>query len=455
MICDLCGLQTHYPERINALHDIKLTVCFPCYQKQEVWSCGNCRRTLNKEFIRYPVIDMVHDLSRVVCERCEPICNSWIGRERHRIYSGVYKRIPWNIELPPHHFPHCSELDKSKLAFTPSDKHGRADRQTQIKPGKYLRKYTSYPDHIIEELQADWKATFCRVLAITNDEREMMLVYKGGPNSCMSAGHGFDENNWPTAVYCAGDLSIAYFGSIDNAIARTIVWPDKQIYSRKIYGDRSTLISLLDDKGYSGMPHRDPIWQGAKLLRREYGNKFLMPYLDIGPGVIDCGDHFRIGNDDDIDYSCFGLDGSIPNGSCECCGNSYLDIVRRCNDDQNLWCDKCIESGGEGNECANCYERVSDDDSMYYDGEYYCSDCHDELTVYCERCEEYRSRDDSQRVGDYIWCDDCVSYHSWNCEGCAEHFPIEENHTEYEGELYCNDCAPDYIPDDDDDEGEE
>ena len=70
----------------------------------------------------------------------------WFEREKARFDAGEYQPVPWpeNLTQYPGHFLHLSETTPGNVAFTQSSAHGERDRQTTIKPGKYLTKY--FPD---------------------------------------------------------------------------------------------------------------------------------------------------------------------------------------------------------------------------------------------------------------------------------------------------------------------
>jgi hypothetical protein len=52
-----------------------------------------------------------------------------------------YKMEPHDIHLYALHHVHVSEVDPSKVAFTPDERSLIADRQVSMRPGKYLTKY--------------------------------------------------------------------------------------------------------------------------------------------------------------------------------------------------------------------------------------------------------------------------------------------------------------------------
>ena len=89
--------------------------------------------------------------------------------------------------------------------------------------------------------------------------------------------------------------------------------------------------------------------------------------------------------------------------------------------------------------CANCGDRIDEDDSYYVDGEYYCEDC----VTYCDECEEYHRRCDVRYVEstDRYVCDSCLDNNYTYCDECMEYYPDDQmRYVESTGRDVCDNC---------------
>lgn len=240
--------------------------------------------------------------------------DQWKGRELSRYADNTYKMLPWadavwwknHVHIHGDHFPHVSVKNSVGLmAYTESDDKGSADIQTPIKPGKYLERFFSniLDPYMIRDLSTQFSNVFednCLILSDPNSEQEFEDLYTTGPGSCMShPKEKYLSCIHPVRVYAAGDLALAYMKRDGRIVARTLVWPEKRLYSR-VYGDRGRIEPLLSKEGYKPGP---PI--GARLKRvLTYENKatgtgnqaFVIPHIDDVATVIDKGDHLIVGN---------------------------------------------------------------------------------------------------------------------------------------------------------------
>lgn len=320
---------------------------------------------------------------------------SWQERECARFVSGEYKRLPWeglawfdNKAETALHFAHVSTEDGAKVAYTEDAVKGQADRQTRIKPGKYLAKFFAdvLSTEEIARLSAEYsKAYEDNELKFAHDADQWEHVYTNGPSSCMSKSLSYYNSSvHPVRVYAAGDLALAYLEREGEITARAIVWPEKKIHSR-IYGDNVRLRGMLEDAGFS-----EGDLDGAKLLRIEEGNGFVMPYVDGADGAKDDGDYLILGR------------GRICTGNS--CGLSE-----------------------EGYSCSCCASFVSEDDCRSNDnGEMFCDSCYSDNYSYCEYYEEdypaegFREviigRTSSGRVRTQYWSEDAQDNHAFVCD---------------------------------------
>lgn len=68
--------------------------------------------------------------------------------------------------------------------------------------------------------------------------------------------------------------------------------------------------------------------------------------------------------------------------------------------------------------CSHCGGTFSEDEMTYFDGEMYCEECLDELTVICECCGNRIFADDSAD-SDIVLCRYCYDEHYTTCEACG------------------------------------
>lgn len=245
---------------------------------------------------------------------------------------------------------HISVNDPSMVAFTASEEHGQLDRQTRMKPGKYLKKFYG---HVLSDQEiADWAAAFNadakpKAIYWAETANAMEAVYVNGPRSCMAHAAGYYNSSiHPVRVYAAGDLVLAYITRNNLPVerggeptARVLCWPEKRVYGR-LYGDGVRLRPLLEDLGYV----EDDL-DGARLLRiEEDDGRLVCPYIDGAQSVSDYGTHLLIGGDE-IDAS--STDGLIGDESyrCEHCGDGVdPDETHYIEDRYENWCRHCYEN---------------------------------------------------------------------------------------------------------------
>jgi hypothetical protein len=356
---------------------------------------------------------------------------TWIDREQSRFYSGAYKPVPWQYDLisdaTRYHFAHVSLDVPGMIAYTPDDEKGLADRQTRVKPGRYLQQFFSHltPDRIADYASRVKAYTSPLQLATTPDDIARVYCAKGGPTSCMDGRH-FDHDNSPTRVYGHSDLAIAYIGDIsgddvseDRIAARAIVWPAKMRYGR-VYGDCDTLQHVLESAGYS---YGSMCGARVRAIEARYDG-YVMPYVD-GIGSADlssCGQWFVLG---DGDYDTQNTNGTTgPTNSCNHCGE-------RCDRDES-YCSSCED---DRHWCEGCEEDYFDSDAGVYSstrGEWRCNDCWESRD--CEACSDtLHEYDYSRRDWPHAYlCSDCE--HKTQCEDCGEYVDNVDS------DSYCSDC---------------
>ncbi len=306
---------------------------------------------------------------------------TWKAREIARFADGTYTPLPWADEpwfKDKHdyfrHFAHVGTKSRINIAYTMTSEHGALDRQTSIKPGKYLERYfgayicdlpyvtvgkSINGDPIKVSVLQFWADKYAELygdnvtLHFASDAEGFEYVYTSGPSSCMSHdASDFEESDGdhPVTVYAAGDLAVAYLvttsGDDDEnpeegrITARALCWPDKKLYSR-VYGDTYKLERELRKLGY--VQNADWNLNGAR-LRRQYisrgDGKVLMPYIDAGCRI---GDHptdqkFLI-MDTRGKYSANSTGGSAYVGGHAICAECDAEMTSTAN--EGYVCDEC------------------------------------------------------------------------------------------------------------------
>lgn len=228
---------------------------------------------------------------------------NWRERETLRFLRGKYKPVPWAKEAwfteitdaDPRgegdarrdHFVHVSERDPWMLAYTPRASDGEQDRRVPIKPGRYLQKF--FADRLspeqVKHFASQVRGSGLRIEYTDKADMIRKVYQTPGVTACMSHGSSHyscasrNGNLHPTAAYCGGDLKLAYaLDPATNAIvARTLVWPERKLFSR-CYGDFEAMTKALAAEGFTY-----GLLDGARLAPiplRELPGYFTAPYVD-------------------------------------------------------------------------------------------------------------------------------------------------------------------------------
>jgi hypothetical protein len=378
---------------------------------------------------------------------------TWRGRERGRFNDGTYAHVPWQSQdEQPDHYAHVSIVDPGYVAYTKDDEHGISDRQTRVRPGRYLEQFYS---HVDLETRQQWIASCSAdalALKIATTADEIRKVYENGPNSCMG-GHrdGCDTpkfSSWthhPAEVYAGPDLAVAYIGTLDRVSARAVVWPEEKTYSRT-YGSTRVLEQVLERAGYS----RGDL-TGASIRKITHSNgQYLMPYIDGIHGA-------------SVDGRFIVLDGDGPIATQETCGYAS-DARSRCEDcgemydpdDDDATADYCASCMEDRSTCESCGDCVRNDDTTYLEGTHVsiCDDCYRQQSRDCaiDGCgnsfhpDQFSRRERDRRAdrGTSDCCEDCGTSYQYCCE-----------HDEYfsdDGTDTCSGCDENAREDEDEDE---
>jgi hypothetical protein len=386
--------------------------------------------------------------------------DNWRSRERQRFLDNVYQPLPWipsndlpwfssfHTEETIWHYAHLSTKSPGMIAYTASEEHGHLDRQTRVKPGRYLKEFFSEQ---LSPAQIAAYAVMCDVdslsLKFARTKEDITRVYTcptTGWSSCMqwkkdpeySWQRFYDQGHrpHPCVVYADSDLAVAYLGNLDAIIARAVVWPDEKVY-KQLYGDTDRLRAALTKVGYS----RGDL-DGARIRRVSVDGAVMMPYIDgishardvgdgwllLGSGAIDCqittGVLEQVDDDDD----------EIEEFQCQRC-ESMIHI----HDGDGDYCQSCLDEQITCEYCDTCdWEERTDTDDHHS----LCNQCYDR---HVSTCSQMKTNHHGSVLCGHTWIEEFLRYKT-QCERnllnithlclkCAEglqqcqHCPTDEN----------------------------
>lgn len=315
----------------------------------------------------------------------------------------------------------------------------REDNSTHARLGRFLNKtcedagITTLRESEIDEICAQITIHGCRIELLSDaEEIERMYLFSDdcGFGACMSHERGeyafsCEHDLHPVHAYAdSPNLRIAALYRGNRLIARTVVWPDKQIYG-KIYGDHYRMRAVLVNEGYRLYSDSES-FEGGKLayiVLEEDDNgeptKVLCPYLDIAEFVryengslVICGPDETGWPDNDADPPVFqakGTDGAARRtASCSNCNEHHY------------------PPGGQYMDCAHVMRNV--------DGQYYCSYCYEQKYFECRIChDEIEVTDSARRANSSIG-------HYWEYDNDSR-----LRHYQHAANQVCNNCVVDHV----------
>lgn len=420
----------------------------------------------------------------------------WFGdlRQRFTLHEAVYDMVCRHLYRPDDwqqlllEWPHKSESDSKRLAYTRDERAGEADRQVVTTIGKYLTRHFSHaPDNLIRDVVA--KHTYAGAVKLVTNLDEMISAVINGPASCMTkeldikCDDGIRRH--PYAVY---DPSLGWGMAVRQdsdcmVLGRCLVWhgdydgdADFKCYVRSYKRERAyashsgsdeaieTYLKSLGYKRESSWPDGTPLME----YKLAHGDGWLMPYIDGSYQNVDAGD-FVIHSNGDLDAT--NTDGTVANGNCTCeeCGARFND------DDEGGYvgvyedhhvCQNCLDNdytyaySRRGNEYYIPNDRVVEVGGECYDSDYLSDNGivelangdyeHHDNAVYIERDDAYYHCDDNdicfaQDTDRYELKSDC-----WQCAESNNWYTGDEECVEIDGETYHPDHAPEVEAEEDD-----
>jgi hypothetical protein len=359
----------------------------------ESWRERETQRFLNSEYLYPAWLENIGNFEReFLAELNAPAIWRWHGIQATSVYS-VMTRL---------HFVHLAKGDPAKIAYTESAEKGMCDRQTVTTVGRYLTK------HFSEYLSATDIASLAAMhaekhgdvtiplrFAKTPDDFEAVYSMDSTFSSCMQyEASNFRSKVHPCRVYGAGDLELAYLtmpGDPDRLNSRALIWrKENETRVGRVYGDGARLRAALAQAGIVTKSDNSCYnkLDGARLLRIEHFDTFVLPYIDDSSNATDCGDFLRIDSSGEIE-------GGRTDGLAE-------------------------ESSRYT--CEHCGDQMEEDDSYYIDdrNESWCRHCADNNAFHCEYTETWQSGESVEvivRPGrEQTWSLDAAQSHAFQCE---------------------------------------
>ena len=404
-------------------------------------------------------------------------------QERFALHPAVVKAlnsglVPDDWKLLTLEWPHVSETDELRLAYTRDERGGLENRQVITAVGKYLRRhFPSAPDHAIRDLVAlygggDSQFKFVRTM------EEILHHAENGPTSCMcgkefhvrcadgTARHPYEvyapQYGWHMAMRTVGNRTDGRALCIDNYFVRSY---KRDIHNSGGYSHADEkLEAWLHEQGYE---KRHAYKEGTKLalyFLDRYGDEILAPYIDGDRRCVDANsvdDYMVIDRNGDFECSnTCGTASSEGRPSCDGCGD-------RCHEDDMTWIG---QHGDEGQVCQHCLENnytyvygrrcdqyyIRDSYAIEVNGEYYDEDYLSDNNIVQLDNGDYVHLDDAVCIDGYGWyhCDDddicyaedkgehALKEDCWQCASSDKWYTEDTACVEVDGETYHPDHAP-------------
>jgi hypothetical protein len=364
-------------------------------------------------------------------------------------------------------WPHRSTTEAGQIAYTRSEEHGVADRQTRTTQGKYLRAaFPTLKDNVIRDLVYAEDAKVASGFRFITESKEIVHAVQKGPYSCMQWDSVAPED-WQRHPYAVYDPALGWSMAIKEdsgeITARALVYErehDEQRCWVRAYGANGADYELSAWLGQQGVESYSSWPSGAKLRRISHHGDIMFPYIDGNRDRVDVhGDTLVL--KDNGEHLCNSSDGTAeyeePGEPCDHCEDDTPE------EDQNeagsrgqmMICDHCRDNyftfvtGARGHEYY-----VHEDDAVSIDGEQYdvnnlpkeVVETRDGSTQFEEDCCEIDGnwwRTDDPRV---CWSEPeqqhLLCANAWQCAATNYWYSEDTEHVEIDGDMYHPDDAP-------------
>ena len=379
-------------------------------------------------------------------------------------------------------WPHVSDTDRERIAYTRDERSGEADRQTITTVGKYLSRHFDLPDHIIRDAVASYIGNVDRY-EILRTVSAMVDAVNSGPHSCMkwscrdniSCTDGYvrhpyaaydPQYGWHMAVRISPEGEIVGRALLNDDTDDTLYWVRSFGYrpGHSYSHTDEKLEAWLKERGYVkyGQWHDDAQLACYKVNRCD----FLGPYVDgdlhtarietshaDGPKMfLDSGGDYELRRQDgyaeetsrhtcpqcgdrcDVDdMSSIGYHGE-DSACSSCIENDYTYVTGRAGDSYYVSNDAAVEVDGDWYDChyleRNDIVRLANEEYARRDNAVLCVDDDewyrddDSDMVYCEYDDNYHHIDNCVETQDKGWVheDD-----AWQCEGSSNYYSDSED----------------------------
>jgi hypothetical protein len=325
-------------------------------------------------------------------------------------------------------WPHVSDGDALKIAYTENDRKGEADRQTVTTVGRYIKRHApTMPDHLIRDLVATVTPD---TFKMTSDMEEILQAVINGPQSCMDGRNFNNKSDHPYNVYrpALGWSMMIRTDAHGNIMGRCMCHSghgtDAGPHFVRSYGRDTPDGYSSTDQGIEatlkklGFTKCDGWAQGTHLAKidGDESDQYLMPYLDGDTqSVSDCGDHFEISHYGDFST---GTSGYITTEDRVCCEHCH----EYAPEDEMTWtgyhedtrvCDSCISDTFVHATGRNTYEYyVHVDHATEVDGDWYVTQYLSDNNIVELSNGDYCHLDNAVELssGDYVHVDDLDDY---------------------------------------------
>lgn len=373
-------------------------------------------------------------------------------------------------------WPHKSESDPLRLAYTQDTRKGIAGRTTVTSVGKYLTKvFPGLTDHAVRELAYRFNADGC---AIHRTMDKILEAIQKGPVSCMQwsedrlsskGGHPYQayapELGWGIATR-----------TVDGRIDGRALVNDKAMGFVRSYGRSDGGYSQTDEEleayltglGYADMCQ----WpEGTRIARVD--NRYdepMFPYIDGNNQRVTKSSDGSYRICDEGQYECDRTDGrhssvntrecddcndSFPEDDgdgayvgrhqdrwvCHCCLDSYSHVTGRGGDEYYIHDDNAVRVGNNSYDSA----YLSENDIVELDnGDY----AHMDAAFCCPVGDTWHLNEEGTDTKDEGYC---LDENTWTCYGSNDVYSTNTAPVTVDGEEY----HPDHAPEEEDDDAEE